>query len=208
MAPVTERTGVGVLEFYASTEGTLVLANAAGDKVGASGGRCPAAPRRPSRPTTSTPARSRATRWGTASAWAPDEAGPLMARVDAVGSVGNDRVQRDVFEPGDAWPASGDLVRRDEDGDYWFVDRLADVIRTAFGLVPSRLIEDALYELPEVALAAVYGVPLPARQATSRPRPWCSGAAPELDGRDAFLALEAPAPGGEAALRGSWMRSR
>src|SRR6185295_14376565 len=42
--------------------------------------------------------------------------------------------------------------------DYWFVDRVADVIRTAEGPVPSRPIEDTLYELPEVALAAVVGV--------------------------------------------------
>ncbi len=34
---LVERTGVGVLEFYASTEGTLVLANASGEKVGALG---------------------------------------------------------------------------------------------------------------------------------------------------------------------------
>ena len=42
---LAERTGVGVLEFYASTEGTLVLANAAGEKVGALGRPLPGARR-------------------------------------------------------------------------------------------------------------------------------------------------------------------
>ena len=42
---------------------------------------------------------------------------------------------RGVFEPDDAWLATGDLFRRDEDGDYWLVDHVAALIRTAHGYV-------------------------------------------------------------------------
>ena len=155
---LTERTGVGVLEFYAPTEGTLVLANASGEKVGALGRPLPGsaevalaafdvASRSIARDVV-----GRGRRVGVG------EPGLLLTRLDAAPPARPDRVLRDVFEPGDAWLPSGDLVSRDEDGDCWFVDRLADVVRTAAGPAPSRPIEDALYALPEVALAAAYGV--------------------------------------------------
>ena len=151
------RTGVGVLEFYASTEGALVLANAAGDKVGALGRPLPGS------------SEVAVLAWDfAAGGLARDdqgrgrqaeagEPGVLAARA-LPGASRKSRLQRDVLEPGDAWLTTGDLVKRDAGGDYWFVDRLADVILTAGGPVPSRPIEDTLYTLPEVALAVVYGV--------------------------------------------------
>jgi putative long chain acyl-CoA synthase len=63
--------------------------------------------------------------------------------------------------PGDAWFVTGDVLRVDADGDYWFVDRAADMIRTPKGPVASVAIEDALYELGEVKHAVAYGVQLP-----------------------------------------------
>ena len=36
---------------------------------------------------------------------------------------------RDVFEPGDAWMRTGDLMRRDAEGFYYFVDRVGDTFR-------------------------------------------------------------------------------
>ena len=36
---------------------------------------------------------------------------------------------RDVFEPGDAWMRTGDLMRRDAEGFYHFVDRIGDTFR-------------------------------------------------------------------------------
>ncbi|KAF4540822.1 AMP-dependent synthetase/ligase [Lasiodiplodia theobromae] len=42
----------------------------------------------------------------------------------------NKKVLRDVFEPGDAWFATGDVLRRCEKGRcWWFVDRLGDTFR-------------------------------------------------------------------------------
>jgi acyl-CoA synthetase (AMP-forming)/AMP-acid ligase II len=52
------------------------------------------------------------------------------------------------------------LLRRDADGDYWFVDRLSDVIRTATRPVHPRAVEDSIYQLDDVALVCVYPVEL------------------------------------------------
>ena len=65
---------------------------------------------------------------------------------------------RGVFARDDAWLATGDLFRRDADGDYWRVDSVGDVIRTADGPVFTAPIRDALGELPAVDLAVAYGV--------------------------------------------------
>jgi putative long chain acyl-CoA synthase len=154
---LVDRTGVGVLEFYASTEGTLVLANAAGEKIGALGRPLPG----------STEAavvaydlvRGEIARDALGRARRADvgETGLLAARLDP-GHPPGDRVVKDLFEPGDAWLMTRDLCRRDAEGDFWLVERLDRLIRTAGGPVPARPIEDALDEMPEVALAVAYGV--------------------------------------------------
>ncbi|GAB3276482.1 fatty acyl-CoA synthetase [Parasphingorhabdus pacifica] len=59
----------------------------------------------------------------------------------------------------DGWFHSGDLVRRDEGGFFYVVDRIKDVINTGGVLVASREVEDALYSHPAVAEVAVIAVP-------------------------------------------------
>ena len=61
----------------------------------------------------------------------------------------------------DGWYLSGDLVRRDAEGWYWFVGRSDDVIKTAGHLVGPFEIESVLLEHPTVAEAGVIGVPDP-----------------------------------------------
>ena len=39
------------------------------------------------------------------------------------------KILRDVFAPGDAWMRTGDLMRRDREGFYYFVDRVGDTFR-------------------------------------------------------------------------------
>jgi acyl-CoA synthetase (AMP-forming)/AMP-acid ligase II len=70
-------------------------------------------------------------------------------------------VVRDAFEHGDAWFVTGDVLRIDPDGDYWFVDRSHDLINTQRGPVSTVHVEDVLYELPVIARAAVYGMAAP-----------------------------------------------
>ncbi len=56
---------------------------------------------------------------------------------------------------------SGDLVRRDADGYYWFVGRSDDVIKSAGHLVGPFEVERVLMEHPAVAEAGVIGKPDP-----------------------------------------------
>ena len=59
----------------------------------------------------------------------------------------------------DGWFRTGDMGRVDEDGFYFIVDRLKDlIIRGGYNVYP-REIEEVLYEHPDVAEAAVIGLP-------------------------------------------------
>ncbi|GAA1241169.1 acyl-CoA synthetase [Prauserella halophila] len=64
----------------------------------------------------------------------------------------------EVFSGG-GWFRSGDLVRVDEDGYVFVVDRIKDVINTGGVMVASREVEDALYTHPDVGEVAVVGLP-------------------------------------------------
>ena len=131
-------------------------------------GGCRVAPRSGSPPTTSTSAGSSSGRDGFARECAVDEVGMLLARVSPTEQLSVTPL-RGVFARDDAWLATPDLFRRDADGDYWRVDGLNDVVRTADGPAFTGPIRDALYDIPAVDLAVAYGV-LPAR---ARPRsPW------------------------------------
>ena len=57
------------------------------------------------------------------------------------------------------WYLTGDLVRRDADGYFWFVGRADDVIKSAGHLIGPFEVESALMEHPAVAEAAVIGKP-------------------------------------------------
>src|SRR5699024_11736632 len=43
--------------------------------------------------------------------------------------AGAKKILRDVFKPGDAWVRTGDLMRQDEQGFFYFVDRIGDTFR-------------------------------------------------------------------------------
>lgn len=159
-----------VLEFYASTEGNAVLANARGQKVGSLGKPLPGS------------ADLALASWdfagkrvhrdgNTVMMCGTNETGLLLARVDPThpmtsfdGYEGDERqdaqdarVLRDVFEKGDAWFVTGDLMRRDEDGDYWFVDRANDVLMHHGAPLPTLEVEDALLKVARIRRAAVVG---------------------------------------------------
>jgi len=59
------------------------------------------------------------------------------------------------------WYLTGDLVRRDADGYYWFVSRLDDVIKSAGHLIGPFEVESVLMQHPAVAEAGVIGKPDP-----------------------------------------------
>jgi fatty-acyl-CoA synthase len=71
------------------------------------------------------------------------------------------KVLRDVFEKGDAWFRTGDLMRRDHKGFYYFVDRAGDTFRWKGENVATLEVEAALCRCPGVSEANAYGVAIP-----------------------------------------------
>jgi len=73
------------------------------------------------------------------------------------GYLGEEERYRKCFAGG--WYLTGDLVRRDRDGYYWFVGRGDDVIKSAGHLIGPFEVESVLLEHPAVAEAGVIGIP-------------------------------------------------
>jgi fatty-acyl-CoA synthase len=68
------------------------------------------------------------------------------------------KVLHDVFEKGDAWFATGDLMRTDADGYLYFVDRVGDTFRWKGENVSTNEVAERLQAAPGVQQANVYGV--------------------------------------------------
>jgi putative long chain acyl-CoA synthase len=146
-----------VLEFYASTEAGAILVNLSGAKPGAMGRPLPGS------------TEVRIARYdleagglvlgrdGLARECDVDEVGMLLARVRPSEQL-SVIPMRGVFVREDAWVVTGDLFRRDADGDYWRIDNVGEVVRTAEGFVFTGPIRDALGDLPAVDLVVAYGV--------------------------------------------------
>ena len=166
-----------VLEFYAATEGSFSLYNVEG-RPGAIGRvppflahRFPAAIVRYDAET-GAPVRGPD---GRCVRCAPDEPGEAIGKIATReegggpnrfegytnGAESERKVLRDVFAPGDAWFRTGDLMRRDAAGFFYFVDRVGDTFRWKGENVSTAEVADVLAACPGVTAAAVYGVELP-----------------------------------------------
>jgi fatty-acyl-CoA synthase len=165
-----------ILEFYAATEGNVSLFNVDG-KPGAIGRippflahRFPAALVRfdvetdmPVRGTDGRCIRCGVNEVGEA-------VGPLFRDAANVGSrfegytdarATEAKILRDVFAPGDAWFRTGDLMRQDEKGFFYFVDRIGDTFRWKGENVATAEVADAVGRFPGIREAIVYGVTIP-----------------------------------------------
>ena len=74
------------------------------------------------------------------------------------------KILRNVFVEGDAWWASGDLLRYDEDGYCYFVDRIGDTFRWKSENVSTQEVADALGDFPGLELINIYGVLVPGHE--------------------------------------------
>jgi fatty-acyl-CoA synthase len=101
---------------------------------------------------------------------APNEAGELLGRTGGMmhyDGYARDReaterkLVRDAFAKGDAWFRTGDLLERDRDGYFYFVDRVGDTFRWKGENVATQEVAEALNGCPGVAESAVYGVAVP-----------------------------------------------
>jgi fatty-acyl-CoA synthase len=165
-----------VLEFYASTEGNVSLFNVEG-KPGAIG-RMPGflSHRFPTAVVRfdlerETPVRDES---GFCIRCAPDEPGEAIGRLLTEGTnvggrfegytdetASERKVLRNVFEPGDAWFRTGDLMRRDAQGFFYFVDRIGDTFRWKGENVSTLEVSEAFAGIPGVTEVNVYGVGIP-----------------------------------------------
>lgn len=71
------------------------------------------------------------------------------------------KLLRDVFEKGDLWFRTGDLLRQDKDGYVYFIDRIGDTFRWKGENVSTNEVGEALAAIPGIATANVYGVAVP-----------------------------------------------
>ena len=165
-----------ILEFYAATEGNFSLYNAEGHPGAI--GRIPSflAHRFGAAivrfdPATGVPARGedgfciRCPRGETGEAIGRISADPnnLSARFEGYTNPADSekKVLRDVFAPGDAWLRTGDLMRMDDKGFYYFVDRIGDTFRWKGENVATTEVSEAICAYPGVQAANVYGVSVP-----------------------------------------------
>ena len=149
-----------VLEFYASTEGDAVLVNLTGAKPGSKGRPLPGSAEVRIAAYDVEAGRLEEGTDGFARETDRDEVGMLLARVRGGAATLSETPLRGVFARDDSWLATGDMFRRDADGDHWLVDHVRALIRTADGPVPSLPIQDALSDLDAVDLSVAYGVPV------------------------------------------------
>jgi fatty-acyl-CoA synthase len=89
----------------------------------------------------------------------PGARGEFAGYVDKAAS--EKKVLRGAFAPGDAWFRTGDLMTRDADGYFYFVDRIGDTFRWKGENVSTTEVAQALLATPGVKEATVYGVAVP-----------------------------------------------
>jgi fatty-acyl-CoA synthase len=103
----------------------------------------------------------------------PNEVGELLIRVPRLSTGGlayrgytdeaatRKKLLQDVFRKGDQYFRSGDLLRRDDDGFYYFVDRIGDTFRWKGENVSTAEVADVITHDDAIEEATVIGVPVP-----------------------------------------------
>ena len=164
-----------IVEFYAATEGTFSLINVEGEP-GAIGRVPPFLKHRfPSALVKFDVARGEPMRDsdGFCVPCAPDEIGEAIGKIASGAGAGarfegytsaedsDAKILRNVFAAGDAWFRTGDLMRQDAKGFFYFVDRIGDTFRWKGENVSTFEVAEALNAVPGVIDATAYGVTIP-----------------------------------------------
>ena len=165
-----------ILEYYAATEGSFSLYNCEG-RAGAIG-KIPAflAHRVPVAlvrfdTEAEAPVRDEA---GHCLRCAPDEVGEAIGALSRPGGeqggrfegyadpeASKKKILRNVFAEGDTWYRTGDLMRQDDQGFFYFVDRVGDTFRWKGENVSTGEVTGVITACPHVTDAVVYGVAVP-----------------------------------------------
>jgi fatty-acyl-CoA synthase len=105
---------------------------------------------------------------------APDEVGEVVGKIlkdaskpgarfegYATAAETERKILHDVFDKGDVWFRTGDLMRKDKDGYFYFVDRIGDTFRWKGENVSTTEVEEAIGAFDGALEANVYGVQVP-----------------------------------------------
>ncbi len=127
---------------------------------------------------------------------------------EALGKVGDDvrtrfegynddsatqkKILRDVFEKGDMWFRTGDLMKKDEDGYIFFVDRIGDTFRWKGENVSTNEVAEFVARAPGIATANVYGVSVPGTDGRAGMAAITTDGAVDYDGLYAWLSEHLP----------------
>lgn len=147
-----------VLEFYASIEGDVVLANVSGQKLGSKGRPVPGTAKVELIAYDPETDEILVEDSGFARRCADNEVGLLIGTASDTVDFSRGGL-RGVFAPGDAWMPTENLFRRDSDGDYWLMDRRDTVIHTPRGPVYTHPIVEVLNDITAVDMEVAYGLP-------------------------------------------------
>ena len=160
-----------ILEYYAATEANFSLYNCEG-KPGAIG-RIPPFISQGARVALVKFDHETGAPWRNESGWCErcqaSEVGEAIGQVTGASAAGRfegytsataseGKLLRGVFEPGDLWYRSGDLMRKDAQGFFYFVDRVGDTFRWKGENVSTTEVETVLASCDHVTHAVVYGV--------------------------------------------------
>ena len=202
-----ERFGIArVIEMYGATEGNVALHNADG-RVGSVGKPHPLLEDNV-RLARFDLARGELVR-GPDGCCVPcdvDEPGELLGRVGGEGAAVDydgytdrqateGKLVRDAFMAGDAWFRTGDLLRRDADGYYYFVDRIGDTFRWKGENVATQEVADVLNAAPGVSETSVYGVVVPGTEGRAGMAAVVLREGADFDGRAFYAHGERHLPG-------------
>jgi long-chain acyl-CoA synthetase len=92
------------------------------------------------------------------------EPGEMVARGPQVFKKGyHNKPEETANTLRDGWIYTGDIVRMDEDGYIWVVDRLKDMVIVSGFKVFTRELDEIITSHPDVAMAATVGIPDPKR---------------------------------------------
>ncbi len=102
------------------------------------------------------------------------------------------KILRDVFKPGDAWFRTGDLMKRDQHGYFYFIDRVGDTFRWKAENVATNEVAGVLSGFAGVTQANVYGVEVPGYDGRAGMAAIVSEQEPDLSALKAYLDQELP----------------
>ena len=127
---------------------------------------------------------------------------------EAIGKVGNDvrtrfegyndeaatkkKILHDVFEKGDMWFRTGDLMSKDAEGYIYFIDRIGDTFRWKGENVSTNEVAEFVARAPGIATANIFGVSVPGTDGRAGMAAITTDGEVDFDGLYAWLSEQLP----------------